>query len=1361
MKLNISSSLVAAVLLVGSPNLQGQTVTGRPWAGNAFSADAAAMIQAAQEELQADESSGTADGVVLAQERRYVLDEDGRRRYTIRTVFLVATPAGVEAASTVGITWKPWYQARPTIRARVISPDGAEHILDPATITESPADEGYDDIYGDTIVVNAPLPGISPGAVVEQEISVTETTTVFDRGMVTRVYLGGGWPVRHTRIEIEAPATVVFRYRTRLLPELETHELDRAGRVAVAFENGPLAPLQEFDRLMANDDPQRPYIAFSTGTSWAGVAGGYAGIVDAQIDTNAVAKIAAEAILGSETREEIAEKLLRRLHQDVRYTGVWLGNASIVPRPPQETLERGYGDCKDQAALLVALFRAAGTEAYVALLMTESGSEIEPDLPGFGAFNHAIVYVPGTPPLWIDPTDEFVRVGQLPLSDQGRLALVAAPETSGLIKTPQSQPADNRIVERREVFLSEEGLGRIVETSQYWGSSESMMRSMYSQMNQVEVREALESYAESVYLSETIADVEHTDPRDWSQPFQIRFEAREVELAGTEGGEAAVGIVLQPMLDSIPTIPEAERKNDLVLPEPIVIEWRYRIVPPPGFEHRTVPEQQTVQCGPAVFTREFSVSEDAVAATLRFDTKRVRFTPEESEALRIGLDQLLNSDPLIVSFDHIGESHLSAGRIREALAEFRRLAALHPEEALHHTQISRALLEGGMGEAAREEARRAIALQPTATAYSNLGWILQHDLVGRRFKKGFEPEEAQAAYRKAIEIEPSSVIARGDLAILLEHDAQGIRYGAEADLDGAIEQYEMIKVDLDPSNPLSNNLPTALMWARRFDELKEVLGSSEQSPALYLVAMAATDGPEEAVKEASRRVPYTAERHPLLLEAGQLLAQLRLYPEAASVLNAAAQGAPNPAHVLAQANLLGKVQRHEDLSFPETDPTTVVKRLFIYTFLSVDRFPTLFTNAMRKALSEDPTALSAVYTLNRFMRSQFEKQGTSPEVVVDIVLAASRYHVEGDESSGYRIEYRALSPSGERKKVAYVVVEDGQHRILATDDELEEIGRVALQFLDEGDEATARTWLDWAREEIPAPGGDDPLSGVAFTRFWTKGMEADELQIRLAAASLMAQSTVAAERAVPILQEGRKNASEDARPDFDFALALAFQTLERNEDHLEMAERLLKRYPDSNVAFFHHYSALKSLRRTSELRGAAKARLDRIPDDGVALRVLVDLAAREGDFESAAELDTRIAELGNVIAADLNNKAWRALFRDPFREEAIEDAQRAVALTNGASAPSLHTLASLYAEAGKPSDALEVIIQAMEVAAREEPDSNDWYVFGRISEQFGELGPAVAAFRKVEAPEPVQDSKEDPYYLAQKRLAILEDSRLE
>ena len=56
----------------------------------------------------------------------------------------------------------------------------------------------------------------------------------------------------------------------------------------------------------------------------------------------------------------------------------------------------------------------------------------------------------------------------------------------------------------------------------------------------------------------------------------------------------------------------------------------------------------------------------------------------------------------------------------------------------------------------------------SAAAFATLGWILEHDLVGRRFRKGCDLGGAEAAYRKAVELDASDYNNRVNLAIRAE-----------------------------------------------------------------------------------------------------------------------------------------------------------------------------------------------------------------------------------------------------------------------------------------------------------------------------------------------------------------------------------------------------------------------------------------------------------------------------------------------------------------------------------------------------------------------------------------------------------------
>src|SRR5262249_27319236 len=151
-------------------------------------------------------------------------------------------------------------------------------------------------------------------------------------------------------------------------------------------------------------------------------------------------------------------------------------------------------------------------------------------------------------------------------------------------------------------------------------------------------------------------------------------------------------------------------------------------------------------------------------AVLRFDTGKSRLSVEEAKALRAAVRKAQSADPIFITFDQIGHSLLAEGKTREGLAEYHELARLHPKEALHRIQLSRALLEAGLAEKARAVAKEATVLEPaSAPAYSTLAWVLQHDLMGRRLKKGFDYEGAVAAYRKAKELDPKDKDIRANL----------------------------------------------------------------------------------------------------------------------------------------------------------------------------------------------------------------------------------------------------------------------------------------------------------------------------------------------------------------------------------------------------------------------------------------------------------------------------------------------------------------------------------------------------------------------------------------------------------------------
>jgi tetratricopeptide (TPR) repeat protein len=316
---------------------------------------------------------------------------------------------------------------------------------------------------------------------------------------------------------------------------------------------------------------------------------------------------------------------------------------------------------------------------------------------------------------------------------------------------------------------------------------------------------------------------------------------------------------------------------------------------------------------------------------------------------------------------------------------------------------------------------------------------------------------------------------------------------------------------------------------------------------------------------------------------------------------------------------------------------------------------------------------------------------------------------------------------------------------------------IALETLDRaeaGDLAGARQWLDWAREILGPVGGDDPLGRPVFPRFWTKGSEAGVEQIRLAAAVLLADSGgPAAKRGEEILRKARAEATEERRiRDLTLALALLARATEKYEELVSLSSELIAAYPDSDGAFQLQQLGLFRLRRFEEARRTSRESLARRPDRTVALQTLATVAMQEGDYVGAEKWSAALEEKGKALAMDRNNRAWNLLYLDPVDEKALELARKATD-TEPKRPEALHTLATVYAELGQCVQAREALLESMRRAGRDEPESHDWYVLGRIAEQYGELEAAIQSYRKVEKEEGAPGNS--VYVLAQRRLSAL------
>ena len=167
----------------------------------------------------------------------------------------------------------------------------------------------------------------------------------------------------------------------------------------------------------------------------------------------------------------------------------------------------------------------------------------------------------------------------------------------------------------------------------------------------------------------------------------------------------------------------------------------------------------------------------------------------------------------------------------------------------------------------------------------------------------------------------------------------------------------------------------------------------------------------------------------------------------------------------------------------------------------------------------------------------------------------------------------------------------------------------------------------------------------------------------------------------------------------------------------------------------------------------AEARLKLIANDHWALNTLGIAAGRRGEFDAAEKHWQRLKSLDKASPDVLSRLAWCALRHDPIPDWVLEDALKANKQTQYTDPFLLYSLAAVYAELGRTGEAHKTLLKCIEERSAGSPDSEDWYVLGRIAEQYSLPDIAVAAYRKVgEAKMP---SALAPHTRAQRRLKAL------
>ena len=154
----------------------------------------------------------------------------------------------------------------------------------------------------------------------------------------------------------------------------------------------------------------------------------YSGLVhgtDDGTDAPILQHMADSLTAGLHTPEARASAIFRWVQHNIQYIAFEDGYGGLIPRKATDVLRKRYGDCKDMTALLVALMKRAGIEAYFAWIGTRRLPYRYTELPTPMVDNHMIAAVRINDQwLFLDATNPELPFGYPSAMIQNKEALI-------------------------------------------------------------------------------------------------------------------------------------------------------------------------------------------------------------------------------------------------------------------------------------------------------------------------------------------------------------------------------------------------------------------------------------------------------------------------------------------------------------------------------------------------------------------------------------------------------------------------------------------------------------------------------------------------------------------------------------------------------------------------------------------------------------------------------------------------------------------------------------------------------------------------------------------------------------------------
>lgn len=348
---------------------------------------------------------------------------------------------GIEDFSETHIDYDSTYEKVELEYARTIKPDGtvvevgSRHIRDVSKYLNFP-------LYSNARAYIISFPEITEGASIEYKLKIYRNQLINKKDFMISYPVQASEPIIAANFYIDLPSDKTLYIKTlnnqynnfgaNLQPQIQKEN----NRLIYSWQFRDIPQIMPESHMPPNVEVN-PTLLISTFSNWQDIYTWWWDLAKDKIKPDAAIKDKVSQLTKDlNSSQDKIRAIYNFCAQKIRYVAVEYGQAGYEPHFVSDIFKNKYGDCKDQAILLITMLKEAGFKAYPVLIPTKGYYNLNPDFPVV-FFNHCIAAVLiEDKVVFLDPTVETCAFGDLPADDQDRRVLVFKEDGYEIKNTP-------------------------------------------------------------------------------------------------------------------------------------------------------------------------------------------------------------------------------------------------------------------------------------------------------------------------------------------------------------------------------------------------------------------------------------------------------------------------------------------------------------------------------------------------------------------------------------------------------------------------------------------------------------------------------------------------------------------------------------------------------------------------------------------------------------------------------------------------------------------------------------------------------------------------------------------------------------